>query len=484
MFAIGIRYLCGWSMATHPADRQRAEWPPHPDRVFMALAAAHFETDGGPEEYEALRRLSGLPRPSLSVSPARPRRAVTTFVPVNDDASPIGKKGRPSTPSGSLPIGRDRQPRSFPVAVPERDTAYLIWPEADLLDATRSALDRLCRKVGSLGHSASLVQMWVERRPPEPTLVPTNSVAAEVHLRTTGSSRLDDLAARYEAELRPDAVGWHGYGKPGPRTEATRARGTAFAPDLIILRRVAGQPLGLVSALQLTEALRGAVMAMCPDPPPEWVSGHDGPQGPPSRRPHLAFLPLADVGHAHAEGRLLGAALAIPGEGIPAEEQRRCLGRFLYREDGWPAQQRLAFGRLGDWDVILDDREERPRTLRPETWTAAGRSGPSERWASVTPVVLDRYPKAEGDAERSVRLACARIGLPEPDEVVTTPAPPFVGVPHARAFPPLVSGEAGARRFHVHVHLTFPEPVCGPVLLGAGRYRGYGLLRPWREDAR
>ena len=43
MLCIGIRYLCGWAMATHPADRLRPEWPPHPDRVFMALTAAHFE---------------------------------------------------------------------------------------------------------------------------------------------------------------------------------------------------------------------------------------------------------------------------------------------------------------------------------------------------------------------------------------------------------------------------------------------------------
>lgn len=54
MIAIGIRYLTGWSLATDPADRQRPEWPPHPDRVFMALAAAHFETDGGDAEREAL----------------------------------------------------------------------------------------------------------------------------------------------------------------------------------------------------------------------------------------------------------------------------------------------------------------------------------------------------------------------------------------------------------------------------------------------
>ena len=49
MLVVGIRYLNGWVMATHPTNREVAEWPPHPDRVFMALAAAHFETDGNSE---------------------------------------------------------------------------------------------------------------------------------------------------------------------------------------------------------------------------------------------------------------------------------------------------------------------------------------------------------------------------------------------------------------------------------------------------
>ena len=50
MIAIGIRHLNGWYMASDSADRNRPEWPPHPDRIFMALAAAHFETDGGRSE--------------------------------------------------------------------------------------------------------------------------------------------------------------------------------------------------------------------------------------------------------------------------------------------------------------------------------------------------------------------------------------------------------------------------------------------------
>ena len=32
----------------------------------------------------------------------------------------------------------------------------------------------------------------------------------------------------------------------------------------------------------------------------------------------------------------------------------------------------------------------------------------------------------------------------------------------------------------MHAILIFSEPVVGPVLLGAGRYRGYGLCRPLR----
>jgi len=31
----------------------------------------------------------------------------------------------------------------------------------------------------------------------------------------------------------------------------------------------------------------------------------------------------------------------------------------------------------------------------------------------------------------------------------------------------------------VHADIEFPAPVRGPVLIGAGRYLGYGLCLPW-----
>ena len=94
MFALGLRYLNGWSMvAADGARKQRAEWPPHPDRIFMALAAAWFETGGDSaavadeayrREGEALRWLEALPPPAIAASDVTDRNVVVGYVPVND----------------------------------------------------------------------------------------------------------------------------------------------------------------------------------------------------------------------------------------------------------------------------------------------------------------------------------------------------------------------------------------------------------------
>jgi CRISPR-associated protein Csb2 len=108
------------------------------------------------------------------------------------------------------------------------------------------------------------------------------------------------------------------------------------------------------------------------------------------------------------------------------------------------------------------------------------------RWATVTPIVLDRHPRAKDtdrywvEAETTIRQSCRRIGLAEPADVMLSPVTMFIGVPHARSFPPL-HRKAGGTLHHTHAVITFPEPVRGPVLLGAGRYRGYGLCRPFRH---
>ena len=127
----------------------------------------------------------------------------------------------------------------------------------------------------------------------------------------------------------------------------------------------------------------------------------------------------------------------------------------------------------------LETRESRPWNLRTETWTAADAG--SCLWASVTPVVLDRHFKGADKwqkAAESVKDACERIGLPRPIAVELHPVSRARGAPRSDEFPHLSRKSDGGRMHHSHAVVQFPEPVIGPVLIGAGRFRGYGLCRP------
>lgn len=568
MFSIGIRYLNGWAMAAADgARKEQAEWPPHPDRAFMALVAAWFETGQCDAEGEALRWLESLPSPPdiaasaaetrRAASAAETRRVVTSYVPVNDTTLAGEKKINELRDKADVKLGelkeagleilaefRSRQGRSFPVAIPHDPVVHLIWRD-DLPDCHREALISLCCKVTSVGHSASLVQMWVEDSPPEPMWVPVQG-PAKLRMRVAGAGRLAYLEARcnrdavvryrdligrreelkeqgkkletarkqavkhlkgagktsaeapykegisvLDAELqdiatqlsafngrepmsfRPDPGRWQGYDAPCQEPEAA-TRGSVFDPRLIVLK-LSGKRLSLPATLKLTEALRGALLKACPQPIPEWVSGHAA-DGTRSDKPHIALLPLPFVGAEHADGRLMGVALALPRDLDPAEAVR-VLEPWLRREEDWlPRTIKLFDGQWLECAAELDASESPPWNLRPETLTASARC-----WASVTPVVIDRHfdgaDKWEKAAE-SVKDACVRVGLPRPNEVLLHPVSMFEGVPRSNEFPWMTRKKDGGRMHHAHAVIIFGEEVQGPVLVGAGRFRGYGLCRP------
>lgn len=522
MFGLGIRYLMGWAMAAADgAKKQRAEWPPHPDRVFMALAAAWFETGKDAGEGEAMRWLECQPAPKLTAAGFTQRQVVTHYVPVNDQGLSTMKtiqslaadsKASPGSLKDAglsqLPEFRSRQPRAFPVAIPHDPVVYLAWDE-EIPEVHRVPLEALCRKVGAIGHSASLVQMWLADTPPAANLVPVAGMAAH-RLRVSGPGRLAYLEARCNrdkaiayadleaqaknaekkekkmlqeriktefpsgrpASLRPDPGLWQGYAQPAQAAKPDPP-GSVFDPRLLVLT-LTGKRLPLPSTLKLTEALRGALLKACPQPIPEWISGHDI-DGRASSQPHVAFLPLPFVGGEHADGRVMGVALALPRNLDPGEAAR-VLEPWLRNEDGQPRPLKLFDGQWLECGAELDARERPPHNLRMEIWI-----GPAKRWASVTPVVLDRHfdgtDKWEQAAE-SVKTACERAGLPRPLEVLLHPVSLIEGVPKSNEFPWIKRKKDGGRMHHAHAVIVFGETVQGPVLVGAGRFRGYGLCRP------
>lgn len=525
MFALGIRYLMGWAMAAADgAKKERAEWPPHPDRVFMALAAAWFETGQDASEGEALCWLEKQSPPGISASGREERQVATSFVPVNDASvatskTVVGICADSKTTLGKckdaglsmLPEFRSRQPRAFPIAIPHDQTVYLSWQVA-VPEFYRGPLETLCRKVTSVGHSASLVQMWLTENPPPPNLIPQNGVARH-RLRVFCPGRLryledrcnrtavieylelenkikvakgkdkktlqEILLARFPegrpVTLRPEPGLWQGYDEQ-KQPEPDPPRGSLFDPRLVVLA-ISGKRLSLSSTLKVTEALRGALLAACPAPIPEWLSGHT-PEGAPSKKPHISLLPLAFTGSSHADGRLMALALALPND-LDAVDVDRVLTPWLWDEQGEARKNRLFDGQWLECTVEQETRESPPINLRPETW-----AGLSRQWASVTPVVLDRHfdgPEKWERAAESVKDACERIGLPRPFSVLLHPVSMIEGVPRSNEFPWITRKKDGGRMHHTHAVIVFEEEVHGPVIVGAGRFRGYGLCRPLRQ---
>ena len=276
---------------------------------------------------------------------------------------------------------------------------------------------------------------------------------------------------------RPTPGKWQGYTRR-KNTPPDSDIHSLFDPRIVVLA-IEGRRLSLRSTLKLTAALRGLLMRKCPEqPPPAWFSGHA--RGRPTRMPHLALAPLPFVGTGHADGRIMGLALILPRDLAP-EDAGRALNAVLHdSETGLPSEHRLFDGEWFECAVALDTREQPPTNLDPRTWSA-----PSRTWASVTPVALNRHFDGVyrwDHAAESVRDACEHIGLPRPRDVVLQPVSTVQGVPHAREFPPLARKSDGGRRVHAHALLVFDEPVSGPVLVGAGRFRGYGLCRPINRE--
>ena len=71
--------------------------------------------------------------------------------------------------------------------------------------------------------------------------------------------------------------------------------------------------------------------------------------------------------------------------------------------------------------------------------------------------------------------------LPAPEAIEHGPYSRLDGVPPVPAFR-LHRKSEERPRWGVHATLRFPVPVRGPVLLGAGRYFGLGLMRPVVEE--
>jgi CRISPR-associated protein Csb2 len=454
MLAIEVELLLGRYSATDYRDRDQPEWPPHPGRLFSALVAGAGQAGLGESARAALLWLEAQPPPQLSATDAAPQSAVTAFVPVNDPAADY------------LPDRAEKQPRSFPSVVPERPTVHFVWPDAQPDATLLGLLHQLTAAVTYLGSSRSPVRVRLCEVPPEPTWVPAE--AGPHVLRVPAPGRLQQLDWAFDNGLRPSAGAFQHYA-PARALQEDPVGESVFG-EMVVFRLSGLVGMEAETALKLTDALRAAVISLAGvggGPVPSLLSGH-------GEHPHAAYvaLPFVDEVQPHADGHVMGLAIVLPRRIDPAARRQALRPLATLDHLDVPGAGRLDLERLTAASAL-------PRqNLRPTTW-----SRPSAVWASATPVLLDRFPKKGYPVERVIADGCRFIGLPEPCDIRVSHVSALYGAGPSGGF--VKARRAGdAPRLSKHVTVTFDRPVRGPVLLGAGRYFGLGLLRPlWAEVA-
>lgn len=560
MLSLEIRLLTGRLAAATVTDARTAEWPPHPARVYSALAAALYDApEPLQDEVHALEWLARAGAPQILASDAWPRHLGNVFVPTNDQKvltdidshierlaaaeEQLARADETSRPKAERAVGSaekklterslasaeddgtgapsnareliDRrtrpQPRPFPASVPHDPVVHLCW-DASPDPVTVEALDRVAARVARLGHSSSLVSFRFlpgtvavgERR----RLVPGDR--GDQFLRVPLPDQLERLRAEHErhrqVEQRVLPARHVRYRDTAQDEHLEALPHTVFAhsDQEWIVFEVVGPPEGgrrnlldVSLAQRVARAMRGTLLSHIDiERSPPSLTGHHA-DGSPATVPHLAYVPLADVGFRYSSGSILGLALVPPREF--ETRARDLLLEAIYRAEAdarrsgaapgsvelGPPPLRLTLGRHG---VLHLQRLRDPsptRALASARWTA-----PANRWHTATAIALSRNPgnlhsrdprvvaRVVEEAERTIVADCRNLGLPEPAAIWIHKRSLLSGAPAAQRFMPFPDDGRGPRRVCVHAEIIFEGAVRGPLLVGAGRFFGIGLCAP------
>ena len=466
MFAISVDLLHGTfrgdgSGASNTGLLTRGEWPPSPSRLFGALVAA----DGTGSRCRVtdaaeLKWFERLPPPVIHADP-EPRHQVLLprFV--------VEHSGKPTKNTHQEYVGRKGvEVRPGVRVAPRVPRVTYVWEDQTADAAILDALRLRAARIGYFGTSDSPARVRVLTKSPGEdgrSAAFTPDPNGDLAIGVPAEGDLLVLDAMYEAWTdRGAAVARSQFPALG-HEESYRSplSGAGTRPDkggvvawLRIQTPVSGRRISTVTTL-FKAALLSSYHRLFGEPPPV-LHGH----GFAGRGYDIArFLALPDAGFPRSRGRIFGLALWLP-PGADLVERRRC-------RDAAHAVQRLTGDGL-DLRVSPHDGAERPWAANPSRWTRSSR-----RWVTAFPAIHERRGPIGLD---ELSRWCRHAGLPPPRAFRSTRGPLVRGA--ADLAPVEVNRPGRPRLPYSHVELWFKEPVRGPVVIGGGRQRGFGLCVP------
>lgn len=213
----------------------------------------------------------------------------------------------------------------------------------------------------------------------------------------------------------------------------------------------------------VTAALKAAIMSryrrLHGDPLPRELHGHgfDGKGFEIAR-----YLALPNVGFRRSDGRIHGAAVWLPrGCDTTTVERIRTAARSL------------DVLRTPSLDVqVTPWHGSGPTSARPGRWRQR-----STRWVTAVPAIHERFGRLD---LAELGRWCRHAGLPEPVEFRRARVPLVRGALdlHPAEVQRALQKAPDTAKPYSHLELRFAEPVRGPVVIGGGRSRGFGLCIP------
>ena len=463
MIAISVEFLHGTfrsdpSGAANTGRLLGGEWPPSPARLFAALVAADGTrgacrvTDGS--ELEWLER---LPPPVIHAGsrfraqPLRPRYVV--------EHRSGASKSRKELRVYQEYVGRSSSLVRPGVRVTPSDPEVVYaWDVAAPSDSILDALRRRAARVGYLGTSDSPARLRVMTALHQlETGIFTPDQQGDMVINVTRRGDLQVLDRLFDAWCKHGAdIGRaqfpalnHEQRYRSPDKPRQRDAGSVVA----WLRLCSPVPGRRVSAL--TALFKAAVL-----------SRHERLYGEPDRVLHghgfdkrgyeiARYLALPNVGYRWSRGVIHGLALWLP-PGVDAIVRQKAA-------DAASAVNRLAGPGV---DVrVAQASDEDGTTTQPTRWCR-----PSSMWATAFPAIHER--RRTLDLKELARW-CRHAGLPAPVDFRSARTPLVRGAVDLAPVEVNRPGRPGLP--YSHIKIRFAEPVPGPVVIGSGRQRGFGL---------
>lgn len=483
----------------------------------------------GPRISDAARRRETATNEKDRVKAGRELAALEKRA-LQDSAKAAQPRAGAATDLDIMPEGRPKHLRTYPTVRPDSPVIEYQWPDEEVPADLEGPLSKLLARIGRLGHSSTLVHCELSSAigqeelgmfggdddggslpagETRTTLVP--DADGDQVLRVPAPELLDELEIEYDSH-RGRAPRRLPYGSAAYRWSDNRAAPETpltweRSSDHWLIMDIEGRParerwqpgtqpaLSVARTAELTRALRGALLRHCADPIPSVLSGHRGDR--PNDEPHAMFLALPNVGSTHSDGYIGAAVLAIPGSthsddvAVIEDAVQTWFESGDERGEIWFDKKalRLLPPRSDSGNGSFDTRRY--------TTTRSYWARPSAIWTTVTPIALDRFPRAmrakgpldftafDEQVTELVAQACTCRKLPPPRAVRAIAGSPMVGIPAVgggrrgqAAFVPFRTEGTGQVRFTTHLQLTFDQPVRGPLILGSGRHFGYGLFLP------